>query len=321
MKSLAIASRSFSNHPILRKEVLKRYPDAKFNDAGISLNGKSLIEFLQGYEKAITALETIDEKILSNLPELKVIGKYGVGLDMLDLNAMKKYDVKLGWTGGVNKRSVSELALSFAIFLIHQVQFANSEVKSGKWFQVKGRQLSQCTFGIIGCGNVGKDLVKLLQPFNCKILANDILDFKDFYKENGVKSVGLEELIQRSDIVSLHLPLNSSTFNILNRDRLQMLNKEAILINLARGGLIDEVALKEILIEKKIAGAALDVFEVEPPENQDFALLDNVLVTPHIGGSTEEAILAMGRAAIDGLDDSKDPLEYLSSYEDKNNIV
>jgi phosphoglycerate dehydrogenase-like enzyme len=321
MKSLAIASRSFSKHPILRKEVLKRYPDAKFNDAGISLKGNSLIEFLQGYEKAITALEIIDEIILSELPDLKVIGKFGVGLDMLDLNAMKKFGVKLGWTGGVNKRSVSELALSFAIFLLHKVQFANSEVKNGKWYQVKGRQLSECTFGIIGCGNVGKDLVKLLQPFNCKILANDILDFNDFYQENGVTPVGLEELIQKSDIVTLHLPLNSSTHNIISRERLQMLKKDAVIINLARGGLLDEVALKEILIEKKISGAALDVFDVEPSNAQEFALIDNVLVTPHIGGSTEEAILAMGRAAIDGLDDSKDPLNFLSSNDDKNNTV
>ena len=95
MGSVAIASRSFSKHPILRKEILKRYPDAKFNDEGLSLNSNSLIEFLQGYEKAITALETIDEKILSELPNLKVIGKYGVGLDMLDLNAMKKFGIKL----------------------------------------------------------------------------------------------------------------------------------------------------------------------------------------------------------------------------------
>ena len=311
MKSVAIASRSFSKHPILRDEVLKRYPDAKFNNEGLSLNGKSLVSFLQGYEKAITALETIDEKLLSELPELKVIGKYGVGLDMLDLNAMKKYGVELGWKGGVNKRSVSELVVSFAIYLLHRVVFANAEVRNGEWYQVKGRQLSDCTVGIIGCGHVGKDLVKLLQPFNCNILAHDILDFKDFYQENSITPVRIEELIQKSDIVTLHLPLNSSTENIISRDRLQMLKKDAILINLARGGLIDEDALKQILLENKIAGAALDVFAIEPPTDTEFALMDNVLVTPHIGGSTEEAILAMGMAAIVGLDNAKDPSTFL----------
>ena len=311
MGSLVIASRSFSKHPVLRKEVLKRYPDAKFNDKGLSLNGNSLIEFLDGYEKAITALEKIDDSILKHLPDLKVIGKYGVGLDMIDLHAMKRNGVNLGWTGGVNKRSVSELVISYSIALLHRTIFANAEVRKGKWYQVKGRQLSDCTVGIIGCGHVGKDLVELLQPFNCKILANDVLDFKDFYKKYGVTSVGLEELIRKSDIVTLHLPLDKSTQNILDSDKLSLLKNDAVLINLARGGLIDEVALKELLNNNKIAGAALDVFEVEPPVDPSFATMDNVLITPHIGGSTEEAILAMGMAAIEGLENSEDPLNFL----------
>ena len=311
MRSLVIASRSFSKHPVLRKEVLKRYPNAKFNDEGLSLNGESLIEFLDGHEKAITALEKIDDSILKLLPNLKVIGKYGVGLDMIDLHAMKRHGVNLGWTGGVNKRSVSELVISYSIALLHRTIFANAEVRKGKWYQVKGRQLSDCTVGIIGCGHIGKDLVELLQPFNCKILANDVLDFKDFYKKYGVTSVGLEELIRKSDIVTLHLPLDKSTQNILDSDKLSLLKNDAVLINLARGGLIDEVALKELLNNNKIAGAALDVFEVEPPVDPSFATMDNVLITPHIGGSTEEAILAMGMAAIEGLENSEDPLNFL----------
>ena len=302
IKSIAIASRSFSKHPILRNEVLKRYPDATFNDKGLTLKGDSLIEFLQGHEMAITALEVIDESILSRLPDLKVIGKYGVGLDMLDLNAMKIRGVKLGWSGGINKRSVSELVVSFAINLLHRASFASSEVKKGKWYQVKGRQLSNCTIGIVGCGHIGKDLVNLLKPFNCKIIVHDILDFKDFYIDHNIKPVGLEELLIQSDVITLHLPLDDSTKNIINSERLQLIKPDAVLINLARGGLIDETALKQMLVNKKLAGAALDVFEVEPPKNQDFSLMDNVIVTPHIGGSTEEAILAMGMAAINSLD-------------------
>jgi phosphoglycerate dehydrogenase-like enzyme len=311
MSSVVVASRSFSRHPELRALVLDRYTDAKFNDEGLSLYGNSLIEFLSGYEKAITALEVIDDSILAQLPNLKVIAKYGVGLDMIDLYALKKHGVKLGWTGGVNKRSVSELVISFAVTLLHRVVFANSEVRNGKWYQVKGRQLSNCTFGIIGCGHIGKDLIKLLKPFNCKILAHDILNFKEFYEKNKVKSVGIEELIKKSDVVSLHLPLDDSTKNIMNEERLQMLKSSAVLINLARGGLIDEAILKKMLLENRIAGVALDVFEVEPPIDIELLTMDNVLITPHIGGSTEEAILAMGVAAIDGLDNAKDPLEFI----------
>ena len=312
MSSVAVASRSFSRHPELRALVLERYSDAKFNDEGLSLHGNSLIEFLSGYEKAITALEVIDDSILSQLPNLKVISKYGVGLDMIDLHALKKYGVKLDWSGGVNKRSVSELVVSFAIALLHRAVFANSEVKKGKWYQPKGFQLSNCTFGIIGFGHIGKDLVKLLKPFDCKILAHDIRNFKEFYKKNKVKSVGIEELIKKSDVVTLHLPLNESTKNFMNEERLQMLKSNAILINLARGGLIDEDVLKKMVLEKRIAGAALDVFEIEPPIDKELLTMDNVLITPHIGGSTEEAILAMGMAAIDGLDNAKDPSSFLS---------
>ena len=310
MGSLVVASRSFSKHPVLRQEVLKRYPDAKFNDDGLSLKGESLVQFLSGYEKAITALETIDESVLSKLPDLKVIGKYGVGLDMIDLNTMDKFNVRLGWTGGVNKRSVSELVISSAIALLHRTVFANAEVRKGKWYQVKGRQLSECTFGIVGCGHIGKDIVKMLQPFNCKILAHDILQFDEFYSQNNVTSVSLVELLKSSDVVTLHLPLDKLTKNIINKERLNLFKSDAVLINLARGGLVDEAALKQSLIENKLAGAALDVFELEPPIDFSLSEMDNVLITPHIGGSTEEAILAMGMAAIDGLDNAKNPLVF-----------
>ena len=311
LSSLAVASRSFSKNPLLREAVLKEYPNAKFNDEGLSLSGESLIDFLDGYEKAITALEVIDNSILSHLPDLKVIGKYGVGLDMIDLNSLHSHGVKIGWKGGVNKRSVSELVVSFATALLHRSVFANMEVREGHWYQVNGRQLSESTVGIIGCGHIGKDLVKLLRPYNCIILAYDILDFKEFYEENNVIPMALEELLKESDVVTLHLPLDSSTKNIINKERLQMLKKNAVLINLARGGLIDEQALKEIILEKKIGGVALDVFEIEPPVDKMFSSMDNVLITPHIGGSTEEAIVAMGMAALKGLKNPREPLELI----------
>jgi len=311
LPSLAVASRSFSKNPLLRAAVIKEYPDAKFNDEGLSLSGNSLIDFLDGYEKAITALEVIDNSILSHLPKLKVIGKYGVGLDMIDLHSLHAHGVKIGWKAGVNKRSVSELVVSFAIALLHRSVFANMEVRDGHWYQVKGRQLSGCTVGIVGCGNIGKDLVKLLRPYNCKILAYDIVDYKEFYIENNVIPVTLEFLLSESDVVSLHLPLDSSTQNIINKERLKMLKKSAVLINLARGGLLDEKALKEIILEGSIGGVALDVFEKEPPTDKILSSLDNVLITPHIGGSTEEAILAMGLAAIEGLNNPIDPLNLI----------
>lgn len=306
MKSVAVASRSFSKNIFLRNELLKRYPDAKFNNDGLSLSGDLLVDFLDGYEKAILALEVVNDAVLSRLPELKVIGKYGVGLDMIDLNAMEKHGVKLGWTGGVNKRSVSELVISFAIYLMHNVGFANNEVKRGKWYQIMGRQLSEKTFGIVGCGHIGKDLVHLLKPFGCKVLVHDIEDYSNFYLENNVMAVSLPELVKASDIVSVHLPLNDTTKGIISSEVISFLKQDAIFINIARGGLVDEVALEQRLLDGALGGAALDVFAVEPPTNTKLSQLDNVIVTPHIGGSTEEAIIAMGKAAIEGLDNFQD---------------
>ncbi|MDB4847798.1 phosphoglycerate dehydrogenase [Candidatus Pseudothioglobus singularis] len=299
---VAVCSRSFSKNITLRRELLAQYKNVTFNDEGLKLQGDSLVSFLKGHQKAITALEKIDDYVLSQLPELNVISKYGVGIDMIDINAIGKYGKKFGWTGGVNKRSVSELVISFAIALLRHVPVSHKEVISGTWRQHIGGQLSGRTIGIIGCGHIGKDLIKLLQPFECSILVNDIRKYEDFYREYNLDNLEIEELLKRSDIVTLHVPLDESTKYMLTGDKLALMKKSAILINLARGGLVDEIALKNMLSNKLLAAAGFDVFLEEPPQDQELLNLPNFLVTPHIGGSSEEAILEMGRAAIQGLE-------------------
>lgn len=304
---VAVCSRSFSANPTLRQEILSRYSNVTFNDQGISLEGDSLVSFLKGHNKAITALEKIDDFVLSQLPELKVIGKYGVGLDMIDLNAMRRHGKYLGWVPGVNRRSVTELVISFAISMLRHTSVANREVLSGIWRQHVGGQLSGRTVGIIGCGHVGKDLVVLLQAFGCEILVNDIRHYPDFYKKYDAKVVTLENLLSESDVVTLHVPLDDSTRGMLGASRLKLLKPTAILINTARGGIVDEVAMKEMLREKQLGAAAFDVFSLEPPQDMELLSLPNFFATPHIGGSSYEAILAMGRAAIDGLEINEIP--------------
>ncbi|MDO8463840.1 MAG: phosphoglycerate dehydrogenase [Gallionella sp.] len=302
IEKIAVCSRSFSQNPILRAELLERYQHVTFNDAGLQLKGDSLIAFLRGHDKAITALEPIDEYVLSRLPELQVISKYGVGLDMIDMAALRAHGKYLGWSGGVNRRSVSELVISFAIAMLRHVPAANREVLSGTWRQHIGSQLTNKTVGIIGCGHVGKDLVSLLQAFDCTIIVNDIRSYQTFYTDYSIEALSLEALLARADIVTLHVPLDESTRDMLDARRLSLLKPSAVLINTARGGLVDELALKQMLLDKRLAAAAFDVFSIEPPQDQELLSLPNFLVTPHIGGSAREAILAMGRAAIDGLE-------------------
>ena len=307
---IAVASRSFSRHPVLRDALKARYQTITFNDAGRSLAGQDLIEFLRGHDKAITALERLDDAVFGALPELRVVSKYGVGLDMIDLQAMDSAGVKLGWTSGVNRRSVAELTISAAIALLHRVPVARRELLQGHWRQTAGRQLTGRVVGIVGCGHVGKDVAVLARAFGCRVLAHDIRDFPEFYRAHGVEPVDLTTLLRESDVVTIHLPFDDSTRMLIDADRLALMRADAVFINMARGGIVDERTLHGRLRDGQLAGAAIDVFETEPPENSDLLDLQNVIATPHIGGSTEEAILAMGFAAITGLETARLPREH-----------
>jgi D-3-phosphoglycerate dehydrogenase len=284
---------------VLRAELASRYPEVTFNDAGKSLKGEELIGFLRGHDRAITALERLDDALFAAVPELRVVSKYGVGLDMVDLAAMERHGLLLGWSGGVNRLSVAELVVAAAINLLHGAATGTSEVKGGGWRQITGRQLTGKTVGIIGYGHIGREVARLMRAFDCRVLANDIIDIAPEV------SVPLDELLREADVVTIHTPLDASTRNLLSRERLAAVKRGAVLINMARGGLADEGAVKDLLLDGRLGGAAFDVFESEPPTDRELLSLPNFLPTPHIGGSSEEAILAMGRAAIDGLETAR----------------
>jgi len=307
---IAVCSRSFSQNAVLRAELSKQFSQIRFNESGVQLQGNDLIEFLKGADRAIVALEEMNDSVLSQLPELKVIGKYGVGLDKIDFQSLQKHGVKMGWTPGVNAPAVAELTLAMALTIVRNIHTSHALLKAQGWKQIQGKQLSSMTYGILGCGHVGKSLAKLLQPFGCKILVCDIKSQADFYHTYSLKEVSLSDLISQSDVLSIHIPKNERTKNILNREQLSSMKKGSYLINTARGGLIDEVAVLEFLQSGQLAGAAFDVFDQEPPTSSDLISHPNCYSTTHIGGSSQEAILAMGRAAILGLSQYRDAMTY-----------
>lgn len=309
--NIAVASRSFSSHPTLRHELKNVYKNVKFNTSGKSLQGIELYEFLAGADKAILALEKVDKDLLLNVPALKTISKFGVGLDTIDLNALNEFNIALGWTPGVNKRSVAELVIAAAISLLHLSFSSSIETRLGAWEQSRGRQLTGKTVGIIGCGHIGKDAASLFKAFDCKLLICDIIDQQQYLTTIGAKISTLDNLLQESDIITVHLPLDQSTKGILNAAKLRLIRKGSILINFARGGLIDEDEVKQMLLSGHLSGAAFDVFSEEPPVDKELLSHPRFMPTPHIGGSTEEAVLSMGRAAIKGLDETKPAGEYL----------
>ena len=301
MTRVAVTSKSFSQDLFLREQILKRFPDTKFNDDQIQFNRESLIAFLQGVERAIIALETINEDVLSALPDLKVVSKYGVGIDKIDMQAMRRYNVHLGWAAGVNKRSVTELVVGQMIAVLRHLYSSNADVKNGVWQVRKSHQLSTQTVGIVGLGHIGQDLTKLLSAFGCRIIACDIADRRTFAENNGITLMSLNELLASSDIVTLHTPLDETTRDMIDADAIAQMKRGSILINYARGGIACQNAVREALEKGQLAGAAFDVFDPEPPICR--ALIEHpcFYASGHIGGSSHEAIQAMGMAAIGGL--------------------
>jgi D-3-phosphoglycerate dehydrogenase len=313
-RKVAVLSRSFSEHETLRGELLARFPGTQFNETGRTLAGDELVEFLQGRDAIVVALEKIDAALLARLPDLRIISKYGVGLDNVDLEACAKVGVRVGWTGGVNRQSVAELTVAFAIDGLRHVMQSHTEIQTGTFRQIRGRNLQGNTVGLIGCGHVGQRVARLFQAFGCTVLAHDIRSFPEFYKETGVEPVSFDDLLARADIVSLHVPLTPATRNMIGEAALARMKHDAVLINTARGGLVDEEALKAALKAKKLYGAAFDVFSPEPPQDTELLALPNFIATGHIGGSTAQSVLAMGRAAIDGLESAIDALDHIPDY-------
>jgi D-3-phosphoglycerate dehydrogenase len=262
-----------------------------------------LVALLRGHERAITGLEVLDDAVFAAVPELRVVSKYGVGLDMIDLAAARRHGVSLRWTPGVNRQAVAELTIAFMIALCRSLVPLAQAVKTGGWTHPGGRQLSSSTVGVVGCGHVGQEVARLCRAFGATVLAHDIRSYEDFYRAHGVTAVTLDALLVESDFVTLHVPLDASTRGLIGRRELARLKPTAHLINTARGGIVDETALAEALAGGRLAGAAFDVFSEEPPKNAELLSQQTFIGTPHIGGGTAEAVLAMGRAAIEGLDD------------------
>ena len=298
---------SFCQHPGLVELLEEKYPGARINTECIPhyRSEDDTIDYLRDCDGAIVSFEPITDRVLSALPKLKVVSKLGVGLDKIDPAAMKKHGVALGWTPGVNKRSVAELALCMAIACLRHVTDRNMRMRRGERpLQRMGRQLTGRTVGIHGCGEIGKELVRLLQPFDCELLANDIKDYSDFYREYGVEEVSFEDLLKRSEVLSIHLTVTDKTLWMYTPEVLDRLRPDCVLINTARGRIIDEAALKERLGDGRIAAAAIDTFAIEPPEDDELLNLPNFLATPHIGAGSEEARWNMGVTAIEGLTDN-----------------
>jgi len=299
--SIAIASPSFSNSSLLLEE-LKFLENTLIhpNTNGNRLQGDALIDFLNFSRAnvAIIGLEPMTKNVLESCPHLKMISKYGVGIDNLDLETMKALNIKLGWTVCSNKRSVSELVLAFCFGHFRNVFSSIAKMRNGQWDKNGGRQFSDLTVGIVGLGEISFDLAILMKSFGCKILVSDVSEKTEKCMQIGAKQVPYLELLSQSDVITFHVPSTPITRNMFDQKEIGLVKKDAFIINTARGDIVNFEATCQAVQDKKIGGFAADVFPAEPADCSHLREIENLYFTPHIGGNSAEGILAMGHSAI-----------------------
>ncbi|MCX7768290.1 MAG: phosphoglycerate dehydrogenase [Flavobacteriales bacterium] len=286
----------------LRAYVLEYFPHAVFGSTEENPPQEELLRFVADAEALIVGRERVDETFLKACPRLKVISKYGVGLDNIDEEACRKRNIPVLHTSGVNRNCVAELTLGFILAALHNICFSDRLIKSGLWQKEGGHDLAGKTVGIVGLGNVGSRLAELLFPFGVRLLVCDILDkSKELKRWPGSQQVPLEQLLRESDVVSLHVPLTPATRYMISKRELQWMKPQAVLVNTARGSVVHGQDLLEHLEKGFLSAVCLDVYEEEPALHHPLAKHPRTICTPHIGGSSAEARWAMGTAAVDQL--------------------
>ena len=224
-------------------------------------------------------------------PRLKVISKWGTGVDSIDAAACSRYGIKLCRTPNAFTLPVADTVMGYILAFARHQPWMDREMKSGKWEKIPGKALSECTLGVIGIGNIGKAVTRRARAFDMKVYGTDIIEIDHvFVTDTGIEMTSLESLLSDSDFVSVNCDLNPTSHHLINSDTLALMKQSAILINTARGPIVDEHALIEALQTKRLAGAALDVFEHEPlPLETPLLKMDNVLLAPHNSNSSPAA--------------------------------
>ncbi|WP_297416789.1 hydroxyacid dehydrogenase [Thermococcus sp.] len=267
--------------------VYEEYPDEE-----------RLIELVKDVEAIIVRSKPkVSRRVIEAAPKLRVIGRAGVGLDTIDLDAARERGIKVVNSPAASSRSVAELAIALIFNVARKMAFADRKMREGVWAkkQCEGTELEGKTLGVVGFGRIGYQIAKIAKAIGMNVLLYDPYPNEERAKEVGGTFVSLEDLLKESDVVTLHVPLVDATYHLINEERLKLMKPTAILINAARGAVVDNAALVKALQEGWIAGAGLDVYEEEPlPKDHPLTKLDNVVLTPHIGASTVEAQMRAG---------------------------
>ena len=297
-QKVLIATRSFGSTSPRPVEILhKGGCDLVNADMSLEMTEERLIDLLKGAAAAIVGVVPMTAYVLAHAPDLKVVSVHGVGVDHIDLDAAARLGITIANCPGANAASVSDLTIGLMIAIARNIPGVERELRQGGWGRHQGSELFQKTLGIIGLGHIGSGVAKRAMGFDMKVLVHDPYVHSVPKELPEIQLVSIENLIRRADFVSLHVPLNDETRNMIGPAELSAMKPGAYLINTARGGLVDEQALFNALTKREIAGAAFDGFVHEPPTNSPLLGLDNIVVTPHIGAHTKESIERVGVVA------------------------
>jgi len=274
-----------------------------FNPQKRPLTEDELIPLLDGCVGCVAGLDAFSRKVIESAGTLKVISRYGTGVDNVDVAVAREKNIMVCNTPGVNAQAVADLTFGFMLSLVRRLPLLDRTTRQGQWDRSIGAELYQKTIGILGLGYVGKAVARRAAGFSMRILACSPDIDQEYARTNGITPVSFNELVSESDFLSLHLPLKTETRHIISADVMRKMKKGALLINTARGGLLDEAAACELLKSGHLGGLALDVYETEPPLNSPLFTLDNVIFTPHTAAHTTEATAAMASLSVQNLID------------------
>ncbi|RPJ28442.1 MAG: dihydrofolate reductase [Chloroflexi bacterium] len=275
------------------KPIFDKYGiDLIIPDVHERMEESELLRYAGQFDGAICGDDRYSARVIEAcIPRLKVISKWGTGIDSIDAEACSRYEVKLCRTLNAFTLPVADTVLGYMLAFARRQPWMDKEMKSGKWDKIPGKALSECTLGVIGVGNIGKAVTRRARAFGMQVFGTDIVEIDHvFLAETGIEMTDLASLLSRSDFVSVNCDLNPTSYHLINNDTLALMKPNAVLINTARGPIVEEKALIEALQVKRLAGAALDVFELEPlPLESPLMKMDNVMLAPHNSNSSPAA--------------------------------
>ena len=255
------------------------------------LSEEELLEWIGDIDGVISGDDAFTERVMRSAPRLKVISKWGTGIDSIDQEAAGRLGIAVCNTPDAFSQPVADSVLGYILCFARRIPWMDRDIRAGRWEKPLCVALQECVLGVVGVGNVGKAVVRRAVAFGMRVLGNDVVDIPDhFVDATGLEVVPLDELLSRADYVSLNCTLDDASYHLIGERELALMNSTACLINTCRGPVVDEEALVRALQTGQIAGAALDVFEVEPlPQDSELRKLDNCLLAPHNANSSPEA--------------------------------